>query len=73
MSEKFIQQATAHSHGQFRAKAKAAGMTTAAFARAHEHSPGKLGEQARLALTLMGLDHSSPKKSLAERLHPKHK
>jgi hypothetical protein len=50
---KFIKQATANAHGQFRAKAQAAGKSTAEFAREHEHSPGKLGKQARLAETLM--------------------
>lgn len=42
--------AFANAHGQFKAKAKAAGMSTMAFAQKHEHSPGLLGEQARLVL-----------------------
>ncbi len=33
-------------------KAKAAGMSTMAYARAHKSSPGRTGRQARLALTL---------------------
>lgn len=52
----FISKATSNSHGQFRAKAEKAGETTRQFAKEHEHSPGKLGKQARLAETLMGLD-----------------
>jgi hypothetical protein len=50
---KWMDDATANSHGQFKAKAKAAGMSTRAFAEKHQHSPGLLGKQARLALTLM--------------------
>jgi hypothetical protein len=42
-------------HGVFRAAAKKAGMSTEAFARKHEGSPGIQGQRARLALTLMGL------------------
>lgn len=41
--------------GDFRKKAEAAGMSTAAFAEKHEHDSGKTGAQARLAKTLMGL------------------
>ena len=44
--------------GDFKAKAKAAGESTRAFAKEHEHSPGLLGKQARLATTLMGANHS---------------
>ena len=43
--------------GVFKAKAEAAGMSTAAFAKKEEHAPGLIGEQARLAETLMGLPH----------------
>ena len=59
--DKFIAGATAHAHGQFRAKAKAAGMSTLAFAQKHEHSPGLLGQQARLALVLMRASGASKK------------
>ena len=55
MAEKWIAGATSNSHGQFRAKAKAAGMSTAAYARKKYHATGVTGEQARLASTLMGL------------------
>lgn len=52
MADKWIQSATANSHGQFRAKAKAAGMSTMAYAEKEKNAPGKTGKQARLALTL---------------------
>lgn len=52
--KKWIQKATEDSHGQFKAKAEAAGKSTKEFAEEHKDSPGKLGKQARLALTLMG-------------------
>lgn len=63
--KKWIQAATKNSHGQFKAKAEAAGKSTRAFAEDHKGSPGKLGEQARLALTLMGesKNKSTPKKT----------
>ena len=53
----WIAGATANSHGQFKAKAHAAGMSTAQAAKAWAHKPGKTGAQARLAATLMGLNH----------------
>lgn len=56
----WIKKATANSHGQFRAKAEKAGMSTRAFAKAHEHDSGKTGAQARLAENLMGLKKKSP-------------
>ena len=48
------QGATAHAHGQFRAKAQRAGMSTLAYARKEQGAPGKLGKQARLAIVLIG-------------------
>jgi hypothetical protein len=48
-SKKWMSKAFGNSHGQFKAKAKRAGMSTSAFAKAKEHAPGKLGRQARLA------------------------
>lgn len=54
---KFIKKATAGAHGQFRAKAEAAGESTHQFAEEHKHDSGKTGAQARLALTLMGMNH----------------
>ncbi len=38
--------------GAFKAKAKKAGMSTAAYASKEAHAPGRLGKQARLAQTL---------------------
>jgi hypothetical protein len=40
--------------GAFKRKAKAAKMSVEAFARKERRAPGKLGKQARLALTLKG-------------------
>ena len=59
MAKKWIAGATRNAHGQFAAKAKAAGKTTAEFAREHEHDKGKLGQEARLAENLMGLHHKA--------------
>lgn len=42
--------------GAFRAKAKAAGMSTRDYAKKMEHAPGRTGRQARLAETLMGMN-----------------
>ena len=65
MAKKWIKSATSNAHGQFRAKAEAAGKTTAEFAKEKEDAPGKLGKEARLATTLMGMGHKP--KSDAER------
>ena len=61
----FIKKATANSHGQFRKKAEAAGKTTLEYAKEHAGDKGKLGKQARLAETLIGLGHKK-KKSKAD-------
>lgn len=67
--KKWIQKAVPESHkGIFRAKAQDAGMSTRAFAQKHEHDSGKLGNEARLAETLMGL-HKTKKKTRAQRLY----
>lgn len=58
---KFIKKALANAHGQFRAKAEAAGKSTAEYAREKASAPGKLGKQARLAETLMGFHKGSKK------------
>lgn len=55
MAEKWIQKATANAHGQFKAKAHKAGLSTADAAQKWSSKPGKTGKQARLAQTLMGL------------------
>ena len=49
--EKWIQKAIKHP-GALTKKAKAAGQSTQAFAKAHAHDKGKTGKQARLAQTL---------------------
>jgi hypothetical protein len=46
---KWMKEAFANAHGQFKAKAKAAGESTAKFAKEKASAPGKLGKQARLA------------------------
>ena len=48
----WIAGATSNSHGQFAAKAKAAGMSTQAYAQKHKGDAGLTGKQARLALAL---------------------
>jgi len=53
MSKKWMAKATANAHGQFAAKAKKAGMSTAEFANKEAGAKGKLGKQARLAKVLM--------------------
>ena len=63
---KFIKKATANAHGQFRAKAEAAGESTREFAKEHEHDSGKTGKQARLALTLMSMHGNRAAKRYAK-------
>ena len=58
--KRWIKAATSGAHGQFAAKAKRAGKSTAEFASEKSDAPGKLGKQARLAQTLMGMHHKSP-------------
>ncbi len=53
MAEKWMAKAFANSHGQFKAKAKAAGMSTKAFAEKEKGAGGKIGKQANLALVGM--------------------
>lgn len=55
MAKSWIKSATSNAHGQFAAKAKAAGKSTKEFAAEKASAPGKLGKQARLAETLMGM------------------
>lgn len=64
--KKWVQSATANSHGQFRRKAEAAGESTREFAEEKANAPGLLGKQARLAKTLMGLNHGGAKKRLRD-------
>jgi hypothetical protein len=60
VAKNWIAGATANSHGQFRAKAEKAGVSTREYASEKADAPGKLGKQARLAETLMGM-HSRKK------------
>ncbi len=69
--KKWIKKATANAHGQFRAKAENAGMSTRAFAEKEKDAPGKTGKQARLAMTLLGMHHGGEKKSRGERWYEK--
>lgn len=64
MAKNWIARATSNAHGQFAAKAEKAGKSTAEFASEHAGDSGKLGKQARLAKTLMGMHHG---KSRAQR------
>ena len=43
--------------GALKRKAKAAGMSTGAFAQKHKHDSGTTGGQARLAVALRTLGH----------------
>lgn len=61
--KKWISKAAENSHGQFKANAEAAGKSTREFAEEHKGSKGKLGKQARLALTLMGESHKKKSRS----------
>lgn len=58
----WIAGATANAHGQFKAKAKRAGMSTQAYAKKMDTASGTTGKQARLAETLMGFHHHLGKK-----------
>lgn len=50
--------------GIFKKKAEEAGESTREFAREKAGAPGKLGREARLATTLMGMSHKRKKKSV---------
>ena len=49
MAKHWMKKAFANAHGQFKAKAEAAGKTTHEFAEEKSDAPGKLGKEARLA------------------------
>ena len=53
MAKHWMKKAFANSHGQFKAKAKAAGESTSEYAHEKAHAKGRLGKQARLALAGM--------------------
>lgn len=52
----FIKGAIKHP-GALTAQAKKAGESPMAFAKSHEHAPGKTGKRARLAELLMSFHH----------------
>ena len=52
---KWIAKAVGKNKGKFAAKAKAAGKSTAEYAKEKAHAGGKLGKEAALAKTLKGL------------------
>jgi hypothetical protein len=54
-SKNFIKKAVGNNKGKFSAKAKAAGKTTAEYAKEKAGAGGKLGKEAVLARTLMRL------------------
>jgi len=62
MAKKWIKGAIKHP-GAFSAKAKAAGKSTAEYAREKEDAPGTLGKQARLAENLMAMHHGKRSES----------
>lgn len=55
-TEKWIQGSIQHP-GALTKKAKKVGESPMEFAREHQHSPGKTGKQARLAMTLRKMHH----------------
>lgn len=55
--KKWMKEAFANSHGQFKAKAEHAGKSTSTFAHEHEHDSGAMGKQARLAEVGMNAAH----------------
>lgn len=67
--KRWVQKATANAHGQFKAKAEKAGESTKEFAEEKKDAPGKLGKEARLASTLMGMHHHSGSSSRTKRLY----
>lgn len=60
--KKWMKAAFAGAHGQFKAKAAAAGESTRAFAEKKKHAGGLTGKQANLALAGMNAHHSRAEK-----------
>lgn len=60
--KKWIKGATENSHGQFKAKAEKAGMSTLSYAHEHDEDGGRLGKQAVLAENLMKAAHHNAHK-----------
>lgn len=57
MQREAAREQRAGTKGAFSAKARAAGESTAQYAREKEHAPGRLGRQARMALRFMAANH----------------
>lgn len=57
MAKHWMAKAFSNAHGQFKAKAHAAGKSTSEYAHEKEHAKGKTGRQARLALVGMKAKH----------------
>ena len=57
MAKHWMKKAFANSHGQFKKKAEEAGESTRQYAEEHKSSKGRLGKQARLALSGMRAKH----------------
>lgn len=53
----WMKAAFSNAHGQFKAKAQRAGMSTEEYAEKEKHAKGRLGRQARLALNGMKANH----------------
>lgn len=62
--KKWMKKAFEGSHGQFRAKAEAAGESTAEYAKEKEGAKGLLGKQARLAKVGMRANHKKARNSM---------
>ena len=60
--KRWIAKAIGHP-GAFRKKAEAVGESTREFASEHKGDSGKTGAQARLATTLMSMNHKSKSRS----------
>lgn len=67
--KKWIKAATENAHGQFKAKAEKAGMSTGAYAHAHDNDSGVTGKQSRLAETLMSMHKSKGAVSSKKVMH----
>lgn len=64
----WIKGATKNAHGQFAAKAKAAGESTLEFAHQHDADGGKLGKEAVLAENLIEAGSHRKSKSREDRI-----
>ena len=60
--KKWVKSAVKNAHGQFRAKAEKAGMSTLEYAHQHDSDSGLTGKQARLAEVLIKAGHHRAEK-----------